>query len=70
MVLILKLEAVEITSALPDLFPEGYEFFRQKASVPTKYSVFRQTEPTAWAMSLRGPTNPAKVRGHSPAFPL
>ena len=59
-----------LVPALPDLFPRGYGFFRRKAFVPTMYSVFRQAEPTARAMSLRGQTNPAKVRGHSPALPL
>ena len=36
-----------LVPALPDLFSGGYGFFRRKASEPTTYSVFRQTEPTA-----------------------
>lgn len=38
-----------LVPALPDLFPKGMVFFRRKAFVPTMYSVFRRTEPTARA---------------------
>ena len=51
--LILKLEAVEITSALPDLFPGGYGFFRRKAFEQPRTASFAEPNPRRGAMSLR-----------------
>ena len=59
-----------LVPALPDLFSGGYGFFRRKAFEQPRTASFAEPNPRPGPMSLRGPTNPAKVRGHSLAFPL
>ena len=51
--LILKLDVAEITSALPELFPGGYGFFRRKAFEQPRTASFAKQNPRHGAMSLR-----------------